>query len=91
MSLSMGSMLAHTSAPASTVAERPSSRRSAEKPLPTEPFAYVTATEVLRLWRFTRKTLQRHIAAGKFPAPDRTLPGGMRLWRWSTVKSWLEQ
>lgn len=64
-------------------------RRRAERPLPTDPSALVLAPQVQRLANFSRATLDRYIAKGLFPRPDKILPGNRRMWRRATVDAWL--
>lgn len=37
------------------------------------------------------RTLNRMISDGRFPAPDKSIGGKLRLWKVETVRDWIDQ
>lgn len=73
------------------VEERPADVPLDQHPVLSQPDdAMLRFRDVVRIFGYSRSTLKRHMATGKFPAPQQTVPGQRYIgWPARQLKAWV--
>jgi predicted DNA-binding transcriptional regulator AlpA len=66
-----------------------SPRLQGAREIPTEPHALLSGPDIQYLTGVCRATLYRWVRDGRFPPPDRLLPGDRHAWKRATYDAWL--
>jgi predicted DNA-binding transcriptional regulator AlpA len=58
---------------------------------PVDPWVLLDTPDVCALVGKSRVTLWRWVRDGRFPTPDKVLPGGRKTWFRATVQNWMKR